>query len=470
MGVFGKKEEFIEEPSRKVPVLQNADVVIAGGGISGVFAAIAAGRTGADTVLIDRFGIPGGNMGPGMIAGGGFHPKFGYEGPEVGYSLSPSIYGDLAGIPREFIERYATYGGGAILPYRYSIYMRDSNLASHVALEMLEEAEVTLMLSCYAGDPILEGNRINGLYVESKSGREAVRARVTVDATGEADLARRAGLPVLQPKKKYHEIDGHSPNGMGIFAVWGGIDCDAYEKKQREPVEIEVRKLGDLGWVKTGPGLNINFLDDVKYFDRKAGIAGMRIQLIRPDSDYDPGNGRHISQLEQGIRRYILDTAQYFRKHVPGFKNAYVLRIAPFLGTRGGPCIDGEHTLTSEDCRQARLFDDVMYRITFHPVVKQHLAKYGEVRWTDVPYRVMIPKNVKGFMAVGRSASSIPDTLLRNRIAIMHMGQAGGVAAALAARDGISPGDIAIGEFQENLLEAGFNLGDRARLRDLGLA
>ena len=94
----------------------------------------------------------------------------------------------------------------------------------------------------------------------------------------------------------------------------------------------------------------------------------------------------------------------------------------------------------------------------------------GEWKWTDVPYRVMIPKELDGLMAVGRSASCKPDTLLRNRMAVMHMGQAGGTAAALAAKNGVSPGELNVRELQESLLEAGFYLGDRSRLRALKLA
>ncbi|MCD6123190.1 MAG: FAD-dependent oxidoreductase, partial [Spirochaetales bacterium] len=233
-------EKYVTEPSKKVPVAYDVDVVIAGAGIAGVFAAIASARGGADTVLIDRFGSPGGNMGPGMIVGAGFHEK---QKQDKNYNLGSGVYGDLAGIPREFVERYAEFGG-AILPYKDHLYVRDSNIASQVSLEMLKESGVKLLLSSYAADPIIEGSTLTGLFFESKSGRQAVKAKVTIDATGEADLARRAGVPVLKPKKSYNEVDQHSPNGMGIWAMFGGIDCERYEREVKEPVKIEERDLG----------------------------------------------------------------------------------------------------------------------------------------------------------------------------------------------------------------------------------
>ena len=93
----------------------------------------------------------------------------------------------------------------------------------------------------------------------------------------------------------------------------------------------------------------------------------------------------------------------------------------------------------------------------------------GGQAWTDVPYRVMIPRSENGILAVGRSASCIPDTLRRQRLSVMHMGQAGGIAAALSSLQGISPGKLNVRELQENLLDAGFYLGDRSRLKELGL-
>ena len=94
---------------------------------------------------------------------------------------------------------------------------------------------------------------------------------------------------------------------------------------------------------------------------------------------------------------------------------------------------------------------------------------YGEARYTDLPYRVLVPKQVDGLLVTGRCASGIPDTLLRHRMAVMHMGQAVGTAAALCVASAAQPRDLDIKSLQGHLLDAGFDLGNRSRVRELGL-
>jgi hypothetical protein len=121
-----------------------------------------------------------------------------------------------------------------------------------------------------------------------------------------------------------------------------------------------------------------------------------------------------------------------------------------------------------EDCRAGRKFGDVVYVYGEFRALRWS-AEQGDVRWVDVPYRVMVPRAVDGLLAVHRSASGKPDTLLRNRMAVKVMGQAGGTAAAICARRGITPRELDARELQLSLLDQGFYLGDRHRLRELGL-
>ena len=352
------------------------------------------------------------------------------------------------------------------------------------------------MLSAYVADPILTDNTVQGIFVENKSGRQAVKAKVVVDATGEADVARRAGAPILYPKTRYHEIDGHAPTGMGLSFVLGGVAWEKYEAygKEYTPSEEDIQwskeTLGaqkterfirghiltfireawekgayripeiELGEVKIGISIGIGKLKD-------EGLAGGSVAPARVE-EINIGDGLHISKLEAKLRMCIFETVQFYKQYVPGFENAYVLLIAPFLGARGGPCIEGEYTLTMEDCKAGRRFDDVIYLYGEFRALRT-TCEQGACKWTDVPYRVMLPKKVDGLLAVGRSASGIPDTLLRNRMAVKHMGQAGGTAAALCAKQDNSPKELDVKELQSVLLDAGFYLGDRARLKELGL-
>ena len=489
--------DYVIEPEKSIPVVYDVDVAVAGGGGAGVFAAIAAARNGADTLLIERFGSVGGNIGPGMIVGGFMiggraHPKVSYE---------CTVYPRLYGIGKEFVDRYAGLGGKSIPPLARRNYAQDSNLASYVAVQMLKESGVKLLLSTCAADPILEENRVRGLFVENKSGRQAVRAKVVIDATGEADVARRTQAPILCPKTEYHDVDGHAPTGMGLGYHVGGVDWETYETYRKQAQVSDE----DLEWGRTALDVSSPYCDAQRYrhllplrriasergeykLEGKIELGGRSLDLgtagifrcwsapgfahcsIGPErvEELDAGDGCHISALEAALRSRIVETFLFWKEYVPGFENSTLVCIAPFLGSRGGPCIEGEYTLTMDDCRAGRRFDDVMYLYGEFRALR-YTCEQGDPKWTDVPYRIMLPKTIDGLLAVGRSASGIPDTLLRNRMAVKVMGQACGTAAALAAKKGLSPKEIDVKELQGLLLDAGFYLGDRRRLKELGL-
>jgi len=211
-------------------------------------------------------------------------------------------------------------------------------------------------------------------------------------------------------------------------------------------------------------GISTSFAGKIGHGDVIQGRAA-------PERIYDElnaSNGEHISALEAAIRANIFETWYFWKQHALGFENSSLLSIAPFLGSRGGPCIEGEYTLTMEECRQGARFDDVMYRYNEFRAMC-YACEHGGPKWVDVPYRVMLPKMIDGLLAVGRCASGKPDTLLRNRMACKVMGEACGIAAALSAQSDISPKQLDIRTFQNALLDAGFHLGDRKRLRELQL-
>ncbi|MFH1568978.1 MAG: FAD-dependent oxidoreductase [Gemmatimonadota bacterium] len=484
--------DTVTEPSRQVPVAGRYDVVVAGGGVAGVFAALGAARLGARTALVERFGSVGGNIGPGMIVNG--HMISGRAHDRVWYECT--VYPRLYGLGKEFIDRYAELGGGSIPPLRPTHYPWDASIASYVAQQMLEESGVALHVSTAVADPIVEGTRVRGLFVEGKSGRRALTAKVVVDATGEADLVRRAGAPVLYPKPEYHEIDGHAPTGMGLFYLVGGIDWDRFDQyvagvtltdeevawarqhldegvAERQP--HLVRPLRRAAAQGEGPPRG-----SVRLGEAEVGISvGSISRLPSPGlgqgraaparlGPIDAGDAGHIAALETAQRARIFENVLFYRRWVPGFADACLLCIAPFLGVRGGPCIEGEYTLTMDDCRAGRRFPDVLYLYGEFRALR-YTAEQGQPLWVDFPYRAMLPRGLDGLLAVGRSASGIPDTLLRNRMAAKVMGQAGGVAAALAAAADVGPKELDVRQLQASLLDAGFHLGDRHRLKELGL-
>ncbi|MBN2269160.1 MAG: FAD-dependent oxidoreductase [Sedimentisphaerales bacterium] len=443
---------YVLEPAKCVPVAYDADVVVAGGGFSGIAAALATARQGAKTVLIERQGAVGGSFGPGMH----FQKVFLQDDPNTYIKGAPYDYvkGEVTAITREFAENFFALHAG-----RKSCSLADSKLCSYMTLKMLKEAGVELMLCCYACDPIMQNNKVCGLFVENKSGRQAVRAKVVIDATGEADICRRAGAPILRPKESYHEYDSHAPTGIGIWAIVAGIDGE----------RLDDSKVVEISWKEGIDDLAEVTCDGLRKLAPDPSLRAIKVQLVRPHPKVDAGDAKHISALEAGIRKYVIDFVERCRKHVPGCENAYLLYIAPYLCARGGPCIEGEYTLTMPECYEGKKFDDVIYVYGEAHALRWQAEQKVPFKWTDVPYRVMIPRKVDGIIAVGRSASCIPDTLLRICESVIYMGQAGGTAAALCVRNDVEPRDLNVKQLQKKLLADGFYLGDENRLAELGL-
>jgi hypothetical protein len=457
----GQSSDSVLEPARRVPIIYAADVIVAGGGVSGVYAAIAAARQGAKTILVERYSSVTGTTGPGLNPGGGSQNP----GPPKDVR-DAHVYPMIAGLPKEFAERYAQHRK---LQNEPSHRLTDSHGITYLATKMLTEAGVKILVSTWATDPIMEGNTVKGLFVENKSGRGAITAKVVIDATGEADIARRAGAPILHPKESYHQLDNHAPNGIGLFAYVGGIDWTKYNAALKakgkdfegefKPVDVE--GLGRIVTSKSSPQSTLFKLlrDDV---------GSIKIQMVRPHAAVDAGNGFHISALETAFRQYTYELIQQIRKQVPGCEHVYLLTMGE-MGTRGGPKIEGDYTLTMDDAKVGKRFDDVMYLYGEARALRYSCGEKKNCAFVDVPYRVMLPKKIDGLLAVGRSASGIPDTLLRNRSAVQHMGEAGGIAAALAAKAGVTPRKLDVKALQTKLLAAGYYLGDAQRLKALSL-
>lgn len=479
------------EIRKSVPVIAEVDVLVVGGGHAGCTAAVAAARLGARTMLIDRFGTLGGGMGPGLIGGA---PNL--ELPE------PWQQCGMPGIPGEFVRRCETYTDAPLLSH----YFRDSQVISYVWLTMMQESGVRLLLNTWAADPIMEGNRVTGLTVENKSGTGAIRARVIVDATGDADVAFRAGAPT---------DGGAGYSHPGLFFALGRVDLPEYFERVRknEPSADDlawaearfdeiyggarhvghlrslvtyfrpawefgeyhmVRKISDVGYVTCDHGLfksisGVQEVDDPLPTGRY-GLIGALTGVWGPKTILS-GNAAVMTEIEIGVRTYIYETAEFLRHHVPGFKDSYLHIISPYFHARGGRSAISEHPVTREDIAINRYKDDVVFLGDDPERRVQSAGEASRSRWTpyDFPYRQFLPRGVDGLLMAGRAAIVQPP-VTRVRWMVFMMGQAVGVAAALAARDGKTPREIDVRELQR-ILHATHQvpLGDAPRLRQLGL-
>ena len=473
------------EVKKSVPVVADVDVLVVGAGIGGCTAAVVAAREGARTLVVDRFGFPGGNMGPGMSGGA----------PDL--ELPPVFADGMPGVPGEFVRRCESYGNAPLLNH----YFRDAQAISYVWLKMMEEAGVELMLNTYAADPIMDGNRVTGLTVENKNGTRAIRARVVVDATGDADVAARAGAPM---------DDGTSMFSPGVYFAMANVDIETYVSSvfEQEPDPEDVRwmegvderlprrmkylrplapffraawesgeyrflqPVGDLGDLLLDHGIfrSVSGVQHVADPLRKGryGILGALLGFWRR-SGLTSGDTAVMTAIEVAARKFIFETVQFLIRRVPGFGEAYLHMIAPYFNSRGGCSFISEYPLTPDDLRELRRHDDVVFRCITHGIADRPDAPVEYVADFDFPLRQLIPQRIDGLLGAGR-ACIVQPPVLRVRWQMFLTGQAAGVAAALAARDQASPRDLNVRELQRILLEKyGVPLADEARLKDLGL-
>jgi len=487
-------EESVEV-EKSVPVVSQVDVLVVGSGIAGSTAAVTAAREGARTMVVDRFGYPGGNMGPGLIGGA----------PNLELPQSMAKTG-MPGIPGELVRRCEKYCNAQLLNH----YFRDSPVISYVLLKMMQESRVELMFNTYAADPIMEEDKVIGLLVENKSGTQAIKTKITIDATGDADVAFRAGAPLDNGSSLFH---------AGIYFAMGNVNVEKYEEEVLKK-ELEVE---DLNWAENITGKRLEHLKPLIPYYKKAwesgeykfiqkidnrwsilcdhgifrsisgvqyvpdplrrgkyNILGALVGVWGPKDKQDvetSGSASVMNKLEVSSRIFIFETAQFLRNYVPGFEESYLHFVAPYFHARGGRSIVSEYPLTTKDLEEEQRQDDVIFIADQHSfpqgldrvVTGDDVYGYTPKRTFDFPYRQLLPKKIEGLLAAGRSAIIQPP-VTRVRWMVFLMGQAAGAAAALASKKGIVPREVDVKQLQ-SLLYHNYQVpfGDKERLRGLGL-
>jgi hypothetical protein len=479
-----------------VPVEYDVDVIVAGSGVSGAFAALGAAGQGAKVVLVDRFGEPGGNLGPGIIIGG----IWGDDQWQFKWEVNNAFMLSPPGMVTQFFERLERSLDD--MPRNYGTL---SNGMSRVFFEMFSEAGVELILSAYVADPILVNGRTRGLYVETKSGRIAVQSKVVVDATGDADIARRAGVPfrkgstvqecdVPNVQKPFRDQRYETWNEGQIYFFLADVDLETYNTfRKRECCLSDEQVQWAETHLKDPPALySINWDDAMVPILKDAWESGefeavrwlkhhVQVRLdnwfepvdtrivggrARVQGDYDTGDFRDVSLTEAAVRCMAFDGVKFLRKHVPGFEKAYMLSSSAFLGGRGGPFIEASHILTPAESIAGFRAPDTLFL--------SGTEEYAETdkRGFDMPYRMLLPAEIEGLLVTGRGAAFHRrghDPATRGRGNMMGLGLAAGIAAALSAKINITPGKLNVRKLQKTLLAEGFFIGDDSRLASLGL-
>lgn len=443
-------EPHIVEAPRETPLLGEYEVVVLGGGPAGIAAAIASGRQGRSTILIERYGFLGGaGTAAGLSTFCGLHA--------VVHGAHEQV---VHGIAADILDRLRSMDGlnAPHLTIRDQIQAQAYDISAFkiAADELTAEAKVDVLYHAFgAGAVMADDDRIDALLVETKSGRRAVRGRIFIDGSGDGDLAAWAGVPyevgdgagnMLYPSTMFR-INGVDPETAG--RAWERIPAlmeEAEKRGRRFPRKKPIVR----------PQRNP--------IEWRANLT----QIKNPDGSAVSGiDARQLAYGEVEGRRQCWDVFQFIKENTPGFDDAYIVEIAPQIGIRETRRISGEYQLTEADILECRDFDDAI-GVNGWPVeahikgdVKFVFTPPGSRGFNQIPYRIILPQRVENLFVIGRCASMSHEGQSSARVSgpCYVMGQAAGTAADLALGDDVAPRQVRVEMLQQRLERDGAFLG-----------
>jgi hypothetical protein len=434
-------DRVIAEPAHQVPVHTECDVLVVGGGPSGTAAAVAAARLGADVVLLERYNHLGGLSTGGLVIWidrmTDWTGKFVIRGfaEEILSRLTPDkIAGPLpaewgshdTGKVAYWALRTAAYHGTVT----YSPTL-DPEWLKAESLAMILDAGVHPIFHAWGAKPLLEGRRVTGCVFESKEGRRAVLAKVTIDATGDGDLYARAGSAFET------EVDAGDIHGcMNTVWLFGGVDMDAFLRFRSETPEQYTQFMArGREAMRYFERPVVSWRNDVAVFmgPRFAGYSAVKVE--------------DLSEVEIRSHQLMLEHLAFFRANAPGFANAFIMLSAPQLGVRHGRRLVGLGKMTREHWDGRVAPDEIGVTPPLSP-------KFENV---SVPYSAIVPRDIEGLLAPGRhlSCDMTTHSFMREIPQCWLTGQAAGVAAAIAANSGGALAGVPIVELRQRLAAQG---------------
>lgn len=454
------KEGKIFEPARNLKVLGEYDVIVAGGGVAGFGAAVAAARKGCKTLLVERCTCLGGLATLGLV---------------------PIPLDMQYGVSKEMLENLNALNAH---------WHRNTDPEKHklVLDRMLLRSGSDLLLDSFVVDAIMDGDTVKGVVVESKSGREAILGKRFVDCTGDADLAFFAGAEYFSGR----ESDGKH-QACSIDFRLGGVDYNKYlnsDLKKNDPSWTELIKDsvadGSLPYMIEN---HVNWITHVP--GRPQNCAQDEICICLSHSrNCDPLSARDLTRMYIEGREQAEIHSDFIKKRVPGFENSYLIDTAVLLGVRESRRIVGEYVLKTLDFARGSRFDDAITS-TNHHYDLHNPDGVGNIKWaeeiidgkvcyvsstghpgsleppcgyanmtdgwgrtgaarvfkkeaSDIPYRALLPVRVENLLAAGRCLSSefMAQAASRLIMTCLNMGQAAGTAAALSLQQNVAPRNV----------------------------
>ena len=429
---------------KQIPTREPAAVIVVGAGSAGATAAIAAGRLLArhghrdPVVLIERHGFAGGTSTAVLDTFYGFYTPGSVPKKVVG-GIPDDVVKRVAALDR-VIERPNTFGAGTGITYNPEFLK--------VAWErLLLEAGVRICYHTVLVDVLKNGDRITGLVVANKGGLSLLPARVVVDASGDADVCARAGVPF--------ERAGELEPAQTLTTTFRLANVDSVRAKAfpRSAMVEKMKEAAESGLYQ---------------LPRREGsihitpVEGVMATIMTRVADVDATDPEQLTAAEIAGRGQALEYERFLHDRVPGYENARIVALSTQIGVRETRRVYGRYRLTREDVLQAAKFPDVI-GLCGAPIEDHHAGQ--NTRWSylpegetvDIPYGSLIPKNSEGLLVAGRCFSATHDAhaSVRSMAQCMAMGQAVGFAAALSSIENVMPADLEIEKLQQELHEVG---------------
>ena len=447
----------IAEPARSIDVVLETDVLVVGSGPGGLAAALAAARAGARTALVDRNGCFGGNI-----------TQVGVEG-FAWYRHEHTV--DCEGIGIEFEERAKAMGAAMPEPQSLS-HALDAEMFKWVADVLVQEAGVTPLLHRLGVAPIMENGAIRGVITESKAGREAILAKRVIDATGDADIAFRAGAPVRKSPKE-------EMMAVSVMFSMSGVNKKEFIDSVKADPQTYADWSGNGEWDYETTGKEDQLFSPFlrKPFEKalEAGIIPPSLKTIAgtwgtvtDQGDLTYLNLVHVPEIdgtdpadltvgEMRGRREAIYALEALRGFMPGCEHAKLRNFGMTLGVRDTRKIDALYNLTGTDVREQGRFDDAI------GIFPEFIDGFGILilpttgRYWHVPYRALVPKGVGNLLVAGRciGGDKVSHASARNMMCCAVSGQGAGVAAAVSLQREEAFDQLNIAAVQKELARQG---------------
>ena len=441
----------IREKPREIQVIAETDVLVVGSGPAGLAASISAAREGVSTMLVERFGCFGGVI-----------TQVGVESI-TWYRYAGTT--DIEGIGIEFERKAVEMGATQKYPGSQG-YAIDGEAFKFIADRLVAESGVVPLLHTLFVDPVMEGSMITGIVVENKSGRGAILSKRVIDASGDADVVYRAGVPCrITPKDEM----------MGVTVMFS---CAGVNKERfLEYVRKNPATFGDWGkkWKMKSLGKEDNlqspYIETPFEQARKDGLIPNNLPGIAGTwsaitdvgeatnlnmiylTGYDCTDVWDLTKAEMDGRELAMYAIKALRAYVPGFEKAKLRNFGMTLGTRDSRKITGVYNLTKHDVMSQARFDDSI------GIFPEFLDGYGLLalpttgRYFQVPYGIIVPKMVDNLLVAGRcvAGDKISHAATRSMMCCTVTGQGAGVAAAVSIKENVKPNDVDVRKVQEAL-------------------